>query len=605
MSGTLSSLRHVAALALVLLAALLGDPRLAGAQTAADSAWMTGDVELAERLYAARLDAEPSDELALHRLALMGAWRQHYGESLILFGRLLRISPDNLEARVDRARVLAWRGDLTPASEELDEVLEIDPTYLPALAERARVEAWAGNLEGAVSRQRALVEQTPHDRTAWRTLATYLAWAERLEEAIAIHEGLVRSDPSDRESRLGLATALAWSDQLDSAASVYDALLAEDPADAEALAGSARVAAWTGDLVEAESRWRRALELEPDDAAVLMGLGQTLRWQGRNAAARRTLQQAAALAPDDRDTKRELLLASRALSPSLGPAFRYESDSDANRILTGSLAFVAPVTGYVALGAELYGRSASIADTPVDAAAWGGLMELDATFEPGWSIAGGVGLSGADAPDAQAIVAVRGRVASPARHRFGGSIAFRRQALDESARLILNRVRLMAGDFQLRGELGRGWRLAGGASVGKYEGSEPNRRIGGHAAVIRSLSSSWRLGLNLNAFGFEKNLNDGYFDPPFYGIAEVRVEWRNRFGPVLAGLTAAPGVQQVGTEANARATGRGSGYAALEIGPGREIGVRAAYNATGLNSLATGDADYRYFSASLSASWAF
>jgi len=33
--------------------------------------------------------------------------------------------------------------------------------------------------------------------------------------------------------------------------------------------------------------------------------------------------------------------------------------------------------------------------------------------------------------------------------------------------------------------------------------------------------------------------------------------------------------------------------------------VRATYNATGLNSLATGDADYRYFSAALTGRWAF
>ncbi len=603
MSGRHAVLGRLVALTLVL--PLLTGPASAHGQTAADSAWSSGDMARAERLYAERLASDPSDHRALHRLALARAWDERYEESLRLFGRLIEISPDNLEARLDQSKVYAWRGDLPTAIQQLDGVLATNPDYLPALAERARFEAWMGNLEAAVSTQNEVLKRAGRDREAWRTLARYLAWADRVPEAIAIYDSLLSSDPSDRASRLGLATALSWSDELDSAYRIYEALVAENPADLEALIGSARVAAWSGDLVKAETRWRRTLALDPNDPAALAGLGQTLRWQGRRAAALPVLERAAELLPDDRRTKQELLLARRSLAPRLGPGLLYESDSDANRILTGSLSFAAQATRHVALAAELYGRSARVADTPLKAAAWGGLVDVLASLEPGWNLSGGIGASGSDVPEAEPIIALRARLDSPARHRFGGSISFNRGALDESAPLILNRVRRTIGELQLRGEPSRGWRVGGGASIAEYEGTEPNQRIGGHAAVIRSLSSSWQLGLNLNAFGFDKDVNDGYFDPSFYGIAEVGIEWNESFGLVRTGVVAAPGVQQVGTEGNARATGRGSGYVALEIGPGRELGVRATYNATGLNSLATGDADYRYFSAALTGRWAF
>lgn len=584
---------------------LLAGPRAAGAQTAADSAWLNGDMARAERLYAERLASHPTDERALHRLALARAWDERYEESLALLDRLLNLSPANLEARVDRARVLAWQGDLASAIQQVDRVLETSPDFPPALAERARLLAWAGDPGAAVSVQEKLLVRVPGDRAAWRSLARYLAWAARLGEAIAIYDSLVNADPSDRESRLGLAVALSWSDRLDSAALVYEALLAENRVDREALAGLARVAGWSSDLVKAEEFWKRALALDPHDPALLAGLGQTLRWQGRPAAALPVLEQAVELGPRDEAARQELLLARRSLAPRLSPRLLYESDSDANRILTGSVSFATQATRHWGLAAELYGRTTSIADTPLEAAAWGGLVEILASLEPGWNLSGGIGVSGADAPDAKPIFAVRTRFASPSRHRFGGSIAFNRRALDESAPLILNDVRVTLGEVELRAEPRRDWAVRGGGSFGEFDGSEPNQRLEGHASVVRTLTPNWRVGVYLSAFGFEKDLDDGYFDPSFYGIAAVGVEWRKMFGPVRTGVVATPGVQQIGIGGETSVSGRGIGYAAFELAPGRELAVRATYNSTGLNRLGSGDGGYRYFSAAVSGSWVF
>src|SRR5687767_5057086 len=86
-------------------------PCAVSAQTdAADSAWRAGNTELAAQLYEARLARDSMDATALHRLALVHGWKDRFDQSIALFDRLLRVDASNFDARVDRARVLAWRG---------------------------------------------------------------------------------------------------------------------------------------------------------------------------------------------------------------------------------------------------------------------------------------------------------------------------------------------------------------------------------------------------------------------------------------------------------------------------------------------------------------
>ena len=320
--------------AVVMAVALLVSREASHAQSPADSAWVAGDTRLAGELYHERLAADSTDELALHRLALMWAWDARYEESLELFGHLLRISPANMEARVDRAKVMAWSGDLSGAIKEIDRVLEADPSYVPALAARARYEAWRGDLTSAIAIQNELLGVAPEDRDVWRSQATYLVWDDRVADAIVIYDSLLQSDPTDRSSRLGKATALSWSNRLEEASSLYAEMLEADSTDVDAWAGYARVAAWDGRLIDAEDRWRRAVTLAPDQPSIHAGLGQTLRWQGRDAASYRELMRATELAPGNREASEELSALRLDQSPKGTPGILFTSDSDQNDIFT-------------------------------------------------------------------------------------------------------------------------------------------------------------------------------------------------------------------------------------------------------------------------------
>ena len=550
--------------------ALLMSATGAIAQSPADSAWLAGDTRMAGELYAARLTADSTDELALHRVALMQAWEADYDESLDLFGRLLAVSPQNLEARVDRAKVMAWSGDLSGAIEEVDRVLEADPSYIPALEARAR----------------------------------YLAWDERLDEAIAIYDSLLRTDPSDRSSRLGKATALAWSDRLAEASDLFAGLVQSDSTDADAWAGYARTAAWDGRLVEAERRWREAVRVVPGNASLHAGLGQTLRWQGRNAAAYRELNRATDLLPGQREAGDELRALDLDLSPRGEPGILFTNDSDQNDIVTieGDASWYPSPS--VRVTTEAYFRNARFGGPGTLQRSAGGVqVGASASLEPGWNVGGSIGVSGSDG-SAGSTGRFAARVRTPRRHRIVGTLDVSTGPLDESAILIENGVTV--DQLQVAGVArpGSDWRLDASASVARFDGSEPNRRLAGSLAAGRSLSSSWTLGLFARAFGFEKQLSEGYFDPDLYWITEVTAAWRTGTGNWRFNLDAAPGIQQVGRGGDTGATIRAGGRVSYSFGPGRELSLNGLYSTTGLNSFATGDANYRYLAVGLHLTWA-
>jgi len=577
----------------------------ARAQDAADAAWDAGDTETAARLYAERLLPDSSDVTALHRLALIRAWNERFAESLILFDRVLVLDPDNVDAAVDRARVLAWRGDIAMAIRALDRVLEERPTHVPALRARAQFAAWAGEIATALETYDRLGEITPDDRSVRYDRARALSWASQFDEAVAVYDSLLETDPRDRDARLGLAQVLSWSNRLDSAIAMYRGLLREDPGDVDARRGLARTLSWKGDLVAAEQEWRAALDVDPRDVPSLVGLGQTLRWQGRDAAALEVLRRAEALNPNDGDLRAQLRWVRHATAPRVGASFSYESDSDGNRIQTlASRAAWRPVPR-VELRVEGYARDLEQNGAGVSLAGntRGGLVELWTQLEPGWAGSAGVGLSESDAPGAGAVGRFIGQIASPERYPVGATLTYEHRALDVTALLAERGVAFDEVRVDGRASVSR-WSVFGGLGHAWFDGTESNRRTAGSAGLSRRVGRDWAFGAFGRAFGFEKDLTDGYFDPSFYGLLEATVRWSRELGRWVVLAEGAPGIQVLsGVDPSAAA--RAGAQVSYRFAPGREISVSGVISRTGVQVFSSDVGTYRYRSVSLSGLWAF
>ena len=522
---------------LVLLAVAVA--RTAVAQDPADAAWNSGDLESARRLYAERVAADSSDARALHRLALLLAWNREFDPSLTLFDRLLVVTPGNVPAQVDRARVLSWAG--------------------------------------------------------------------RYGESIQGYEAALAVSPTDRRARAGIAQVLAWSGRPDSAAVVYRRLLEDDPNDLEARQGLARVSAWRGDLRTAEREWRRALEVGGDDPATLIGLSQTLRWQGRPETAIPMLERVPENRRGEREYVEERAWVEAALSPAVAPSMTYETDSDNNDIWTVAVRGTYPVAPRIRAGLDAHFRTASW-DPVVTGArqSWGLAASGRYVLDPGWAFDAALGLASSNGAAAAVEPSVRLGVTSPSANPVTGSFSFQRSAFDATALLMERGVTYAEVAAGVRARPAYRWEIDGAVSYTGLSGTESNRRILARAAGSRVITPAWTAAARVRTFGFQKDLNDGYFDPNFYFLGELLARWRPLRGPswhVTAELAA--GLEQITSTWDPHATAFASAEVTRQMAPGRQIALGAIYTNAGLQSFATGGAGYRYFALSLSGNWAF
>jgi hypothetical protein len=149
------------------------------------------------------------------------------------------------------------------------------------------------------------------------------------------------------------------------------------------------------------------------------------------------------------------------------------------------------------------------------------------------------------------------------------------------------------------------WRVDGSVGYAAFDGSERNGRTNGALSLSRTLGSGFSLGIATRVFTYEKDLQDGYFDPDFYGIAELAGRWLGRTEDWSLLLELAPGAQQVTRDGSPSPSSRGSARVSYDVAPGREISLSGGYSSTGLQSFSTGEGGYRYRALILSAGWRF
>jgi tetratricopeptide (TPR) repeat protein len=569
----------------------------------ADEAWMRGDAVTAERLYQERLARDPNDDVAAIRVGLVYAWRGEYREALVRLGDLVARQPSNRDARLARARVRAWSGDVSTARREVLGILELHPDNREALEALALFHAWEGDLEAAVAMYDDLIAISPQAGELRRRRAQVLAWAAQFEASRAAYDALLSENPDDVEARLGLAQALAYAQDFDASVAEYDRVLVARPGEARALLGKARVLGWAGRLVEGERVALEALAADSASAAAWSALGEHFRWQGRPADALEALQAAARLAPTDAAVLDQLRAVELALAPAARPVVIHERDSDDNRMTTTMLAaswHVVPrldlraVGFYKDLRQGVLRRSASG-------------LSVSGTYElrPGWRFSAGIGGSQSDGAGQPAFIEGQASLRTPERYPYGVTLAVSSAGVHETAALAHRGVRSTDLAVTGRWHPSRVWQLDGSVGVGRWSGTEKNGRRSASLAASTALGGSLTVGVGARAISFEKDLDDGYFDPDFYGVAEITGRWQQRRGPWTLLFELAPGLEQVGSEGRVGSSLRASGRVAYGLGPGREVWLASGYSSAGLTSFATGAPDYRYTAFMLGSSWTF
>jgi tetratricopeptide (TPR) repeat protein len=569
----------------------------------ADEAWSAGNTARALELYLERLDENPDDEVATLRVGLARAWQGAYEESLELLNGLIGQQPGHLDARLARARVLAWSGDISRARDEALEILAVVPDYPEALEALALFQAWAGEVEESLASYDELTSITPQNSSVGRQRAQALAWSSQFEASRAAYGALLERDPDDVQARLGLARALGYAREFDAAIAEYDRVLASSSSDMQALIGKSRTLGWAGRLVEGERVAEQGVEAEPESAEAWAGLGQLYRWQGRTAAAKSALETAARLAPTNAEVLDELRSVDLRLAPLARPTVVYEDDSDGNRMITTRLsARWHPVPRLEVFGDGYY---KDLEQGPFVRSAAGGSVRGTYQLEPGWEVTAGLGGSRTDGTGDPSLIEYSAAVRSPERYPVVGSVGYSTIGLNETAVLAELGTRsselLVTARWNPRPE----WRVDGSAGIGAYEGIESNGRRSASISTSRLVGRFFSVGASFRGFSFEQNLDEGYFDPDFYGIGELTSYWLYRPGPWTLLVEVAPGLQKVRSDGDWGTAVRANARVAYGLGPGREVSLALGYSDAGLVSFASTAADYRYTTLVLGSNWTF
>jgi tetratricopeptide (TPR) repeat protein len=569
----------------------------------ADEAWRSGDHPRSLELYRTILRTDPDNARALHRVAIMTSWAEEYGEALTLLDRLIGLDPDNLDARVDRARITAWSGDIEDALGELGELLDEHPDHPPALEATARFLAWSGQYDASLSSYERLLAIAPDNADARRGQATALSSASRFDAARVVYDSLLVENPGDLDARLGLARVLAFSDDLDGSEAEYRTILADRPGEIGALQGLGRTLSWAGRLADGEDAYRYALAEDPEDVTTLLALGQNLRWQGRDAAALELIQAANELSPSSVDARLRLTELETDLAPQGRPSLIIEDDSDGNHMVTTRVRALWHPVPRLELAADVYQRD--LEHNALTRTAVG--LEVTGSFfvDPGWTVRAGLGGSENDGTAKNSFTAWRVGLSSPSRNPVQGTVTVASSALDATAALVERGVQLDQVTASGRWIPASGWRLDGSLGLATFQGSVENGRTNVAFSATKRLGRVWTVGGGFRTFGFDDDLNEGYFDPDFYGIVELTGRWLHTPDRWTFLVEFAPGLQQVTSEGDPAGAFRASTRAGYQFARGKEVSVGAGYSSAGLQSFSTGASDYRYTAVILSASWVF
>jgi hypothetical protein len=261
---------------------------------------------------------------------------------------------------------------------------------------------------------------------------------------------------------------------------------------------------------------------------------------------------------------------------------------------------------------DLYHRIAGYAPegaTADESASSGGALTLWTLLEPGWALSGTLGASVPQQDDAEAIPTYRAALSSPGRYPVRANVSYAHYALDYTTLLIDREVYLDEFAASANWIPARGWTVGGTGGTALFTGrvsGEENRRVNGSLNVARRISRPITLGVGARFFGFDRDLNDGYFDPDFYGLAELTARWLREWRHWSLDAELAPGMQQVRSDGEPSGSFRGSGSVAYMLSPGRRIVLTGTFANTGLTQISPGaGADYRYRAVSIAGQWTF
>lgn len=162
------------------------------------------------------------------------------------------------QARLELARLLSYQKRYQEALAEYEKVLKAKPDLTSARMEMAKVLAWKGEPDKALAFFQGMEGQGLDDE-ARIALADIYVVRKEYSKAEPLYEAFLAKHPTDHAVRLRLADLLTWAKQYDRAIGQFEKILAARPDDVQVRRRYARVLGWAGRREEAIANLRKTL----------------------------------------------------------------------------------------------------------------------------------------------------------------------------------------------------------------------------------------------------------------------------------------------------------------------------------------------------------
>ncbi|MGD0958308.1 MAG: tetratricopeptide repeat protein [Methylomonas sp.] len=257
-----------------------------------------GRLDQAEALYKEILQSQPQHFDALQLLATIARQRGQPIAAIELFGRALKINPNQLNVLINHGNALFEIHRLEEALNSYDRVLAIKPDFAEILNNRGIVLVGLNRPEQALASYDRAVAIKPDYAEAYFNRGVSLANLNRPEQALASYEQALTHKPGYAEALNNRGVALFELNYPEQALDSYERALAVKPDYAEALYNRGMALFSLKRLKQALDSYDRALAINPKYAKAFNNRGVTLVTLNLPEQALASYERALAIKPD-------------------------------------------------------------------------------------------------------------------------------------------------------------------------------------------------------------------------------------------------------------------------------------------------------------------
>lgn len=236
-----------------------------------------GREALGAREFERVLELDPRNPTALRQLGRIGAREPRtWAQAEERYRAYLALEPNDAEARLALARLLAWQGKSAAACEMFSDHRVGPRMSLDDRRSYAFALAATGRTRDAEALIRQLLAAQPGDHEMEAQLAGIYASRREWKAAVPLYRSLVQRRPDDPRLQLAYGHGLAALGHTSAAVEPLGNAVRAMPADADAGLAYARALRAVGDSNSAAREFERVLTLRPGTAAVRRELGDLL-----------------------------------------------------------------------------------------------------------------------------------------------------------------------------------------------------------------------------------------------------------------------------------------------------------------------------------------